>query len=175
MEEIIKKLLIALHLLKDKISMPEDYLPTEIPDNPRPDPSPFKWGTKGQCILSTRQILDEYGFDWESKARACATIEAESDFNPNAEGKVNSDGTRDWGLCQFNDGRNWLGTPYWIGKGADFSSIAEVKANPEKNVRVFAREFKKYGYPKWWYGYKSKKYYEVLPKYIDGSYKNWIV
>lgn len=173
MEKIIKELFEAIFKLKQK-TMPPDYIPPEIPDEITPDPSPFKWGNKGEVMLSIRQICDQYGLNWNDKAVICATLEAESDLDPSAIGKPNKDGTQDFGLAQFNNGKNFWGVPYWIGKGADFASVEEVLKNPEKNIRIFIREYKKYGYPKQWYGYKSPKYFEVLPKYISGAYKNYI-
>jgi hypothetical protein len=96
---------------------------------------------------SIRVMCDEEGVDYRrntlidgkyvsAKDILTACIQQESGFNPKAIGKPNTNGTRDWGLCQYNDGKNAQGVPYWIGKGAAFASTDEVLNDPEKNVRV---------------------------------------
>ena len=67
-------------------------------------------------------------------------------------GKPNKNGTRDYGICQFNDGKNAKGVPFWIGKGAAFASVEEVLNNPEKCVRVMIKTYKA-GHIGWWYGH----------------------
>ena len=86
---------------------------------------------------SIRVMCDNAGLTFDAKNILTTCIYQESRFNPKAIGSVNHDGTRDWGLCQYNDGHNpQTGAPYWIGKGATFASTDDVLNDPEKNVRV---------------------------------------
>lgn len=132
----------------------------------------YLWGTPEEVRHSCRVIMDEEGLMGEKvkidgriysvKDFLCAVVKEESRFNPQAKGSINDDSTRDYGLCQFNTGKNSKGQAYWIGPGADFKDIDEVLNDPEKNIRIFIREYKKFGYPKWWSAYKS------------GAYKKWL-
>lgn len=121
----------------------------------------LKWDTKENARHSARVIMDEYKLRWAEKDLLCACIEQESGFNPKARGKPNRDGTSDFGLCQYNNGKNKAGVPYWIGPGADFADVEEVLNDPEKNVRIMVREYKK-GNLKWWSSYST------------GAYKKWL-
>ena len=121
----------------------------------------YFWGTKKDTRHSIRVICDEMGLTVADKNLICACIQQESGFKPLAIGPKNKNGTTDYGLAQFNDGKNKKGQAYWIGKGADFKDIGEVLTNPEKNVRIMIREFKK-GNLKYWASYTS------------GAYKKWL-
>jgi hypothetical protein len=129
----------------------------------------FAWGTPEQARLSARVIMDEMGLTGvvdkvtglKAKNLLCACIQQESQFNPRAIGKPNKDGTKDYGLCQYNNGKNTKGVPYWIGGGADFKDIDEVLDNPEKNIRVMVREYKK-GNLKWWASYSTGAYKKYI-------------
>lgn len=93
-----------------------------------------------------------------------ATIMGESGFNQWCENHKNKNGSADWGICQFNDDTNAKGVPFWIGKGAAFKDVNEVLTNPEKCIRVMAKEFKK-GHQKWWYAYPHRsKHYDTKPR-----------
>ena len=141
-------------------------LPTVEPEIPAPMienievPKPvYSWATKAEARHSCRTIMDEYNVPWGDKRLLCSIIERESNFDPKAVGKVNKNGTQDFGLLQYNNGKNKQGVPYWIGEGADFKDVDEVLNNPEKNVRIFIREFKK-GNLKYW------------SSFVSGAYKN---
>ncbi len=122
------------------------------------------WDNPANVRHSCRVIMDEYNLSWAEKDLLCACIEQESRFKVGAIGSLNADGTRDYGLCQFNNGVNKeTGEPFWIGKGADFASIDEVLADPSKNVRILVREYKK-GNLKWWASYSTGAYKQFLPK-----------
>lgn len=134
---------------------PEVITP-KMPEEPK-----YKWDTKANVRHSVRVICDEEGLNWANKNLICACIEQESGFNPKAIGKINKDGTQDFGLCQYNNGKNGRGQAYWIGANADFKNVDEVLNNPEKNVRVMIREFER-GNLKYWSSYKTGAYKKYL-------------
>lgn len=119
------------------------------------------WDTPTQVRHSIRVMCDNAGLSVRDKNILCACIQQESNFIPTAIGKPNSDGTQDFGLCQYNNGKNSHGQAYWIGPGAAFSSVDEVLKNPEKNVRVMIDMFKA-GHQAWWASYST------------GAYKKWL-
>ena len=90
-----------------------------------------------------------------------ATIAGESGWNQWTINANNKNGTTDWGICQFNDGKNKQGVPFWIGKGAAFKDKDECLNDPAKCIRVMAREFKR-GNAKWWVAYSSGGYKQYL-------------
>lgn len=119
-----------------------------------PAPSELLWSTPHDAFHSTRVICDEMGLTYDQKNEICYTIYNESEFKIRAMGKPNKDGTRDYGICQFNTGKNAKGIPYWIGEGATFASIEEVLSNPEKCVRVMIKTCLA-GHWTWWEGHKG--------------------
>ncbi len=123
--------------------------------------SKYKWGNPKEVRHSCRVIMDEYKLSWKEKDLLCACIQQESGFDTRAIGKPNKNGTRDFGLCQYNDGKNKQGIAYWIGQGADFKDIDEALDDPEKNVRVMVREYKK-GNLKYWSSFSTGAYKRYL-------------
>lgn len=123
----------------------------------------YLWDNPENVRHSCRVIMDEYGLKWAEKDLLCACIQQESGFNPKAKGKLNKNGTQDFGLCQYNNGKNGQGIPYWIGQGADFKDVDEVLNSPEKNVRIMIREYRK-GNLKWWSSYSTGAYLKYMPK-----------
>jgi Transglycosylase SLT domain len=121
----------------------------------------YQWDTTLHARHSTRVICDEEGLTWDEKNIITACIMQESQFNPRAIGRINSDGTQDFGLCQYNNGMNRHGVPYWIGKGAAFESVDEVLDDPEKNVRIMIATMKA-GHIGWWASYST------------GAYRKWL-
>jgi hypothetical protein len=121
----------------------------------------YIWSTPKDARHSVRVICDEEGLSVSDKNIICACIQQESGFKIDAVGPYNKNGTRDFGICQFNDGVNAHGQAYWIGYGATFGSIDEVLENPEKCVRVMIKQFKA-GHLNWWASYSS------------GAYKKWL-
>ena len=127
------------------------------------------WDTPQHAWHSARVIMDQMGLAGlidrttgiPAKDLLCACIYQESQFHPAAIGKPNHNGTRDYGLCQYNDGHNSKGFPLWIGPGAAFSSIQEVINNPEKNVRIMVQMYK-LGHLNWWSSYSTGAYKEHL-------------
>lgn len=116
----------------------------------------YKWDTPADARHSTRVICDEMKLSLASKDIICAVIMGESEFNIKAVGKPNTNGTRDWGICQIND-------HVWIGPGKLFASTDEVLSNPEKSVRFMIDAYKN-GNIKWWCAYVNKSYLKFLPK-----------
>ncbi len=111
---------------------------------------------------NVRVKCDLAGLDLKGKNIITACIEQESDFYPLAEGKINLNGTHDWGICQFNDG-HLHGVPLWIGSGAAFSSVQEVLSNPGKCVDVMIEEYKA-GHIGWWSSYHTGAYLKFMPQ-----------
>lgn len=142
---LLQKLTLSLTNLKYTIMPKETYL----------------WDTPAHARHSVRVLCDEASMSVAQKNILCACVQQESQFNPKAIGKPNTNGTIDYGICQFNNGKNAEGVPLWIGPGADFASVDEVLNNPEKCVRVMIREFKA-GHQNWWSSYKT------------GAYKKWL-
>ena len=93
-----------------------------------------------------------------------ATIWGESGWNQYCLNTSNRNGTTDYGLCQFNNGK-LNGVPLWIGKGAAFKDAQEVIDSPEKCLRVMAREFKR-DHAFYWIAYKNGSYKKYLDKYV---------
>lgn len=127
-----------------------------------PTPVKLDWKDKLAVRHSIRVMCDEAGLSVKDKNIICACIQQESGFDPRAIGKKNKDGTTDYGLCQFNTGQHPITKKfYWIGPGADFKDIEEVLSDPEKNVRVMIREFKK-GHIGWWASFSTGAYKKYL-------------
>lgn len=124
-----------------------------------PDTIVYAWDTPAHCYHNTRVKCDLAGLSLIDKNTICQCIYQESRFETQVEGRANSNGTHDWGICQFNDGEIH-GVPLWIGPGAAFTSTVEVLANPEKCVEVMIAEFK-VGHINWWSSYST------------GAYKQW--
>ena len=108
-----------------------------------------------------RRVCLEEGLTPELTKITIATIWAESGMNPSKVSFPNKNGTRDWGISQFNDGKNKQGVPFWIGQGAAFKDTYEVVNNPEKCVRVMAREVKR-GKITWWSSYNNGSYRQFM-------------
>lgn len=169
-KESFKRLLLAF-LPKEKaeetIKIIEEIKPikTEYEEVKEAVKEKYLWDTPQKARHSCRVIMDEMGIthkkmiiggkQYSMKDVLCATIKEESQFNPRAVGKKNTDGTQDFGLCQFNNGKNKQGVPFWIGVGAAFKDVDDVFNNPEKNVRILVTETLKHGYPKWWKAFTS--------------------
>lgn len=142
---------------------------TEPPVASVPVPENLLWDTQKRAFHSARVVMDETGLTGvtdkatghSAKDLLCACIFQESRFRPSAIGKPNSNGTIDYGLCQYNNGK-LNGVPLWIGPGAAFASIQEVLTNPEKNVRIMVKTYKQ-GHLDWWASYKF------------GDYKPWLL
>lgn len=112
------------------------------------------WNNKENSRHSVRVICDEEGLAVQDKNDLCATIGAESEWNPKAVGKKNFDGTRDYGIVQVN-------TRYWIGEGKLFPSTDYVLNHPAECVRWMCKEWKK-GNKNWWYGWSNGSYKKYL-------------
>ena len=171
----------ALVLVVKKFYMPKDFteveylpeLPTEPSDSQTPPyppvttqstpQEPYKtvevpptllWDTPKHAWKSVRMICDDMGLTYDQKNEICYTIWGESGFNIKAVGKQNKNGTKDFGICQYNNGTNAKGVPFWIGEGATFASVDEVLNNPEKCVRVMIKTYLA-GNIRWWYGHEG--------------------
>lgn len=125
--------------------------PTEVNEGQK---EVLLWDTQKQAWHSVRVMCDKMGLTYDQKNEICYTIWGESEFKIKVVGKPNKNGTRDYGICQFNDGKNAKGIPFWIGKGAAFKDVDEVLNNPEKCVRIMIQEYKN-GHIGWWYGHKG--------------------
>lgn len=151
--EIIKDLMLNLIIrLKDLIRKEDiEVIPVVVIEDVTPK---YQWGTKEEARHSVRVICDEELLTTWDKNDLCATVGAESNWNPRAIGKKNGDGSTDYGICQIND-------HYWIGKGKQFPSTDYVLENPEACIRWMCRQWKM-GNKNWWYGYKNGSYKKYL-------------
>lgn len=128
------------------------------------------WDTPSHIRYNVRTICDElyalykvpYWKRWGMKAEICACIKQESNWNPSVISKPNTNGTKDWGLCQYNDGK-LNGKPLWIGEGAAFKDTNEVLSNPEKGVRIMIKQ-QIAGNLWYWSSYKFGDYKKHLAK-----------
>ena len=115
----------------------------------------YLWNTKTNARHSVRVICDEEGMTLKQKNEITETINCESGFNPCIINDKNLDKTSDFGISQFNNGKNpKTGKPYWIGKGADFKDSNECLQNPAKCVKIMCREWK-LGHQNYWNCYKK--------------------
>jgi hypothetical protein len=123
----------------------------------------YDWSTQEKARHSTRVICDEEGLNVTEKNELCATVGGESAWKPNAIGKLNFDGTRDYGIIQLNE-------KYWIGEGKLFPSKEYVLQNPEECVRWMCKQWKA-GNKNWWYAFKNGSYKKYMnPKFdINGK------
>lgn len=150
----------------DPIPPPQDPVPAPIqppapisPNKPNM-PEVLQWDTPKAAYHSTRVLCDEMGATYEQKNRICGMVYQESRFLKGAIGKPNKNGTRDYGIAQFNNG-TLRGVPLWIGKGATFASTDEVLNNPEKCMRVMIRTCLA-GHWSWWMSFS------------EGTYEQWL-
>ena len=127
-----------------------------------PTSTELAWDTQGNCSHSVRVMCDQAGLTLQDKNIIWACIRQESDFLPTAIGKYNLNGTRDWGICQFNDGKNAHGIPLWIGDGAIFPNTQYVLDNPQACVAEMIAQYK-LGHINWWASYKTGAYLKWLP------------
>lgn len=168
-ERILQKINIVFFLLEKLYNMiqtqPKIMEPIITPDQSNPPMTPpvqssYDFGDPVSARHSVRVICDEEGLSVDLKNILTACVQVESGFNTQATHK-NTNGTTDWGICQFNDGKTKSGIPYWIGQGALFKDTNEVLNNPEKCVRAMAREFKA-GQMKLWASYNNGSYKQYL-------------
>ena len=110
---------------------------------------------------NVRVLCDLAGLDLKGKNIITACIEQESDFWPGAVGKPNPNGTRDWGICQFNDGK-LHGVPLWIGPGAAFPSTDFVLQNPRECVELMINLYKE-GKIGLWSSFCTGAYLKFMP------------
>lgn len=133
-----------------------------VPPPPPPTPAPkYLWNTRPACIHSVRVICDEMGLTWNQKAEICATIEAESNFDPKAKLQNKKNGkvwSTDWGICQVNDF-------YHVGPGKAFASVQEILDYPERSVRFMCLCFKQ-GKIDLWTAHKNGSYKAFLKKHL---------
>lgn len=121
------------------------------------------WTFPSNCRHNVRVLCDLAGLKLYDKNVITACVQQESQFSPTVIGKPNSNGTRDWGICQFNDGVNVHGQAYWIGKGAHFPSTQFVLDNPEACVQEMIRQYKA-GNIHMWSSYSTNAYLKYMPK-----------
>lgn len=112
---------------------------------------------------NVRVMCDLAGLKLFDKNVITACVEQESDFYPLAIGKPNSNGTKDWGICQFNDGK-YHDLNLWIGPGAHFPNTQYVLDNPEECVRVMIAQYKA-GNIHFWSSYSTGAYKKYMPAY----------
>lgn len=140
-----------------------------IPDEEIPKPAPsvsfiknnYLWNNTKNSENSVRAICMEENLDIENTNILVACLKVESKLNPKCVSKRNKNGTRDWGICQYNDGVNKRGVPYWIGNGAKFPSTRFVLDNPAKCVRLMAQLFKQ-GRQSLWSSFNNGSYKQFL-------------
>ena len=110
---------------------------------------------KKQIEAMVRRVCAQEGMNYAQIELIVAVIWAESAMNPKAIGRPNRDGTRDYGLCQFND-------KWWIGPGKKFASVEEVLNNPEKCVRVMCWRVKQKNGIKDWSAFNNGSYQKFI-------------
>lgn len=157
--EIIKDLMFNLIiLLRDLIKTHGVEPIAEVPPTPEPikesEQPKYLWDTPVLARHSVRVICDEEKLTVGQKNTLCATVGAESGWNPKAIGKPNSNGTRDWGIVQVND-------RIWIGAGKQFPTTAFVLANPEACVRWMCKQWKA-GHQSYWAAYANGSFTKFL-------------
>lgn len=123
------------------------------------------WDTQKHAFHNTRVLCDLLGMSLKDKNDLCACIWVESQFLIHAIGKPNTNGTQDFGLCQYNNGKI-KGIPLWIGEGAAFESVDEVLNSPRKNVVIMIRTWQA-GHRNWWVSFHAGMY---LPFRDPASY-----
>jgi len=156
---ILQQIVILYKKIIELLFKTPSFAPKQAPTSslePKPTILPLRWNNYQNTRKSVRMICDDEKLSLNAKNLITAVIRAESNFNSKAISK-NANGSRDWGLCQFNDSPRYG----WIGKGLVFENTDEVLSNPEKNVRIIIREFRK-GNLIYWSAYKSKKYLKFL-------------
>lgn len=153
--------------LKNLISV---IMPPEIKINPMPQPpelrtpQPILWDSPKNIWHAVRVYCDTVGLTFAQKNILCACIWQESQFYRFAVSPPNKDGTKDYGLCQFNNGHSpKTGQPYWIGQGALFSSIQDVFDHPERAAHTMIMYYKHTGHLNLWSSYKTGAYKKHLP------------
>lgn len=147
-----------------------DYLQRILEIMKNTMPAKLSYDTPKQAWHAVRVTCDSAGMTLAEKNELCACIYQESGFHKDAVGKMNSNGTIDYGICQFNNGKNKSGDALWIGPGAAFSSIQEVLGNPQKCVDVMVSEFKA-GHKNYWASYSTGAY----KKWLDPNSPMWIL
>lgn len=133
------------------------YVPPmpSVPSTDQSDAVTFlPWTFPSNCRHNVRVICDQKGLTVEEKNTLCATVGGESGWKPTAIGAPNSNGTRDWGICQINDA-------LWIGPGKLFPSTGYVLQNPEACIRWMCDQWK-VGHRTWWIAYKNGSYKHYL-------------
>lgn len=153
---------------------PQPQPPVVPPVQPKPDPDYINtdWKNTIAAHHNVRAICDLEGIsgfqlvDGHPRLKKdilTACVYQESNFRVDAMHK-NTNGTTDWGICQYNDGKSKNGTPFWIGPGAALESVHEVLTNPEKCLRVMCRYYKATGHLNPWVSYNSGAYKKYLGK-----------
>lgn len=166
----LKQYRIGPYLDEDEELPPEPPIrPVEAPKPPEPSLEPLDFSTPPKAFKSTRILCDRLGLPlaktvivdgvaYQEKDVICATIFGESEFNINAINK--NPNSTDHSLAQFNDGPP--GVPpnqkWYIGPGKLFSSVEDVYANPERQVRYVINYWKTYTHLNPWYAFKDGKY-----------------
>lgn len=110
---------------------PTDPLPQPLQPGPLPPGIPAPESISSMVL----RVCKEEGMTHDQTREIYATIDCESNFNPKATNR-NTDGTTDWGLCQYND--------FWyIGPGKPIPSVDVAMNDPEFCVREMCRAWRK--------------------------------
>lgn len=145
------------------VATPVPAAPVAYPDA-RVQPPALLWDTPEHAWHSVRVLCDNAGLSlkktilvdgmlYAPKDILCSCIFQESGFDNRAVHK--NAHTTDYGICQFNDGKNpKTGVPYWIGPGALFSTSQDVYDNPERAVKTMIECYKE-GNLKLWASYST--------------------
>ncbi len=119
-------------------------------------------------IKNKKHLIDEakkwaaiYNIDYKE---LCATIEAESNWNPRAV-NINKDGSKDVGIAQINE-TWWIGSNSRAAQAREyyFPSEEYIFTNPERCISWMAQQWSK-GRQNDWYAYSSGKYKQYLKNY----------
>lgn len=144
---------------------PSSITITSVAANIPPNDSLVPWVNASKSENNrhnVRVLCDLAKITLHQKNVITACVEQESDFNPIAVGKLNTDGTQDFGIAQYNNGKNANGQAYWIGPGAPFASVQEVESNPEKCINLMI-SLAKQGMLHLWTSYSTKAYLKFMP------------
>lgn len=142
------------------VSMPAEQPIPSTAENPD---TLLPWTTPENCHHNVRVVCDLEGLTYNQKQILTACVRQESDFVTTATHN-NTNNTIDYGICQYNDGLNQHGVPYWIGEGATFPNPAYVINNPLDCVQVMCRYLKATGNLNPWVSYASGEYKQWLGK-----------
>lgn len=157
-KQVIELLKQIIGLYPKPVVTPPPIVTPEPIKEPIKEPTPkYDWSAPEKARKSVRIICDEEKLSVKDKNDLCATVGAESGWNPKAKLENKKNGkvwSTDWGICQIND-------YYHIGKDKSFPSVEFVLNNPEAVIRWMCKQWKS-GNKNLWVAYTSGAYKRYL-------------